>query len=93
LIILRIVIFRNFRVPPTLGFWGEVVFLRIFYRTERFFFFYSVIYLILVCYYSIFLYLSLSQANIRRKIECREETFFMSGLIIVFFFPRLIFFF
>lgn len=93
LLILRIVIFSNFSVPPTLGFWGEVVFLRIFFGTEIFFFFYSVLYLILVCYFSIFLYLRLSQLNIRTKIECREETFFISGLIIIFFFPCIIIFF
>lgn len=93
LIIFRVIIFSNFRVPPTLGFWGEVIFLRVLYRTESFFFFYSVIYLILVCYLSIFLYLSLSHTNIGGKTECREETFFVAGLIIVFFFPCLIFFF
>ena len=81
--------FRNFGVPPTLGFWGEVFFLYSFLRVSSFYFFLSLFYLLIVCYFSVFLLIRVFRGNSGGKRLCFEESFLLCGLILLFYIPVL----
>jgi len=89
LIIFIIIIFSNFGVPPTLGFWGEVFFLYVFFSADSLYFLVSIFYLILVCYFSIFFLVSLSRNSGIRKRSCSEESYIFCSIFLLFFFPIL----